>query len=188
MLPTIGDDMPAARKTLYELLVQDRSFLARRHAELLLSEPLVDDPVLRAAQERYRAEPSELERRQLALELEKAVRDPTAYARLAAALEAPRAIEPAAPLAVDEDLVRELERVLAPKPPVPISIAKDRRLVERYWRGMAAAKLADAGVPVHEIAAQLGVSVSTVRRNLKYLEQFRPRPRRRARAKSDRRR
>jgi hypothetical protein len=66
--------MPTPRKRLSDL-VRDETFLGRRHAQLLLDEPLVRDPGLRLLQERYRAEPSELERRRLALQFERAVRD-----------------------------------------------------------------------------------------------------------------
>jgi hypothetical protein len=65
--------MPAPKKDL-RTFVRDKSFLARRHAHLLISEPLVDEPALRDFQIRYRAESSVLERRQFALWFEKAVR------------------------------------------------------------------------------------------------------------------
>jgi hypothetical protein len=67
--------VPAHKKTLREL-VRDETFLARRHAHLLLEGPLIDDPGLRSIQERYMAETSELERWQLGLLFQKAVRDP----------------------------------------------------------------------------------------------------------------
>lgn len=73
--------------------------------------------------------------------------------------------------AQDKELARELERILA-LPAVPMEIANDRRAVERYWRAMKAAEAADIGQPVRDIAASLGVSVTTVRRDLRYLERF----------------
>jgi len=66
----------AARKKKLADLVRDRSFLRRRHEELLLSDPLVREPGLRQLQEHYRRETNELERRELALTFERAVRDP----------------------------------------------------------------------------------------------------------------
>jgi len=55
-------------------LVHDRTFLARRHAELLDLHPLVENLELRTLQVSYRAEDSPLERRALALRFEKLVR------------------------------------------------------------------------------------------------------------------
>ena len=64
--------MPARRKTLKQF-VRDRSFLARRHAPLLESEPLVAGAELRAIQEEYRSQPHESLRREIALRFERAV-------------------------------------------------------------------------------------------------------------------
>jgi hypothetical protein len=105
--------VPADRKTLRQL-VRDRTFLARRHAELLHLEPLVDDPVIRQLQERYRAEPSERIRRQVALEIEGAVRDQAVYARHGAATLGLRIAEglelrPGLPLTIPELFAAEEE-------------------------------------------------------------------------------
>jgi hypothetical protein len=61
------------RKTLASL-VHDRTFLARRHAELLELDPLVKEPELRALQVAYRAEESNLERQATARRFEKVCR------------------------------------------------------------------------------------------------------------------
>jgi hypothetical protein len=63
----------AEKKTLAQL-VGDRTFLARRHGDLLELSPLVDDPDLRLLQIAYRAEESQLERQAAALRFEKLVR------------------------------------------------------------------------------------------------------------------
>ena len=65
--------MPARRKTL-DALIHDRTFLGRRHADLLDGPP-VRDPVLRAIQASFQAEASDLRRRELALAFERAVRE-----------------------------------------------------------------------------------------------------------------
>jgi hypothetical protein len=64
--------MPASKKTLAEF-VAGRTFLARRHSELLDSDPLLPKGPLRKLQLAYRAEESELERTQIAREFEHAV-------------------------------------------------------------------------------------------------------------------
>src|SRR5438128_640719 len=63
----------AKQKTLGKL-VADRTFLARRHAQLLAQSVLVEDPQLRALQASYRAEESHLERQALARRFEKLCR------------------------------------------------------------------------------------------------------------------
>ena len=65
--------MPRPKKSLAER-VRERSFVARRHGELLEIESLVADDDLRRLQEAYIACPNRYERRALALEFEKAVR------------------------------------------------------------------------------------------------------------------
>lgn len=65
--------MPARKKSLAKL-VADRTFLARRHADLLEHEGLVDDLELRTLQVAFRAESSELERQALARRFERLVR------------------------------------------------------------------------------------------------------------------
>ena len=76
--------MAAHLKTLEEL-VWDQSFLARRHAERLESDPLVDDPGLRSLQEAYKSDPTGLGRRSIALAFERAVTNPVERALYAAA-------------------------------------------------------------------------------------------------------
>jgi hypothetical protein len=66
--------MAAHKKTL-EQLVHDRTFLARRHAQLLETAPLVEDATLRTVQAGYRSESSGLERQALARRFEKATRN-----------------------------------------------------------------------------------------------------------------
>jgi hypothetical protein len=67
--------MAARRKSLW-LLVRDQTFLARRHAERLLEEPLLEDPGLRYLQLAYRRARGERRRREFALYFERAVRNP----------------------------------------------------------------------------------------------------------------
>jgi hypothetical protein len=55
--------MPTPKKSLADL-IWDQTFLARRHAHLLLSSKLVEDDGLRELQQAYRAETSERERPQ----------------------------------------------------------------------------------------------------------------------------
>jgi len=67
--------MSRPRKTLYQLTIRDRTFLARRHAHLLEKEPLLPHPRLRELQQAFRAEVSRLERAAIARQLERAVRE-----------------------------------------------------------------------------------------------------------------
>src|SRR2546421_373434 len=60
----------AARKKSLTDFVRDRTFLGRRSAELLQSEPLVRDPVLREIQKRYRRRTAPAERDAIALEFQ----------------------------------------------------------------------------------------------------------------------
>jgi hypothetical protein len=64
------------RKTLWQFVVRDRTFLARRHAHLLLSSPLLDEPVLRALQQAYRDAQNRWERAEIARRFERTVRRP----------------------------------------------------------------------------------------------------------------
>jgi hypothetical protein len=66
-------EMPARKKTL-EDFVRDRSFLARRHRQLLASAPPLTDPALRALQDKYNAEQDSLAQLEIARALERAVR------------------------------------------------------------------------------------------------------------------
>ena len=65
--------MPMPKMTLRQL-VQDRTSLARRHAHLLETAPLLDDRGLRAIQELYRQKGDGTARYTLALAFQKAVR------------------------------------------------------------------------------------------------------------------
>jgi hypothetical protein len=129
--------------------VRDGTFRSRRHHPLLAG-PAVPWPELATLQGRYAAAAQELERRAVGVEFERAVRD----------LEKRVGTDPA---------IEDLERLLS-LPPVPMAIALDRRLVERYWRAMEIAELVDEGVPQAEVAAKFGVSPTTVRRELGWLE------------------
>src|SRR5919201_3144407 len=119
--------MPARRKTLADL-VRDGSFLARRHADLLVTGALVADPVLASLQERYRAERSELERRQLALWFEKAVRDPAEWARHAPA--AGVDAHEGRPSTRAEHVAAEIETIRAMEP-AELDLEANRRASER---------------------------------------------------------
>jgi hypothetical protein len=65
--------VPARKKTLADF-VADRSFLARRHANLLDEDGLVGDGELRALQEAYQRERDGLERQKLARRFQHTVR------------------------------------------------------------------------------------------------------------------
>lgn len=67
------------KRSLYDLAVRYRTFRARKHADRLVSEPLLDEaPALRAIQVRYRGQVDRLHRAEIAREFERAVhrRDP----------------------------------------------------------------------------------------------------------------
>jgi DeoR-like helix-turn-helix domain len=163
--------MPAQRKNLEELL-RDRSFLARRHAELLLIEPVGEDPLLRRVQERYRAEPSDLERRRLALALEKALRDPAAMVQLAQDLDAP----PKEIVVLEDRAARansdRIDEILA-MGPTKINPERGRRESARFSRCLQAEWRRLDGMPIVKIAEAIGVSPATVRRDLAYLARWR---------------
>src|SRR5437868_2500077 len=110
--------MPAHRKTLNDL-VHDRSFLARRHSPLLLEAPPVADPDLANLQELYQAERSELERRALALQFEKALREPRELTHTPTA----------------EDRLEEIVNM----PPAELDLEANRRASERFARATLAA-------------------------------------------------
>jgi len=165
--------VPPQRKSLEELL-RDRTFLARRHAELLLIEPVGENAIFRRAQEHYRTESSDLERRQLALALEKALRDPAAYEQLAKDLDAPPNV-----LEVSEERWREansdrIDAILAMEAST-FNPERGRRMSERFARCLQAEWRRLDGWTVAKTAGALGVSPATVRRDLAYLESWRTR-------------
>jgi len=131
--------------------VRDATFRARRHHGLLVG-PVVPWPELASLQAIYVASTSEPERRAVGVLFEHAMRD----------LESVR---------LDDDGSGELDRILA-LPPVPISIANDKRSVQRYWRAMQAAAVVDPGGSLRAAARELGVSPATVRRDLRWLDTF----------------
>jgi hypothetical protein len=69
----LGKKLGRPRKSLDEL-IEDGSFLARRHAELLAGE-LVDDPTLAALQQLFRQAGDDGQRRRVALQFERLVRE-----------------------------------------------------------------------------------------------------------------
>lgn len=159
--------MAPRQKTLQEL-VRDESFLARRHARLLVSDPLVDDDDgLRALQERYRAEDGELERQRLALQFQKAVRDP---------------LQRVQDLPVPDDaggqersrharrleLEAELDAILH-MPPAIFDPGANRRATERFFRVRRARDLRRDGLSLQAVAERLSVSRATVTRYLREL-------------------
>jgi hypothetical protein len=70
----LGKKRGRPRKSLAEL-IEDGSFLARRHAELLAGDD-VEDPTLAAVQALYRQAGDDRQRRRVALQFEKLVRKP----------------------------------------------------------------------------------------------------------------
>jgi AraC-like DNA-binding protein len=155
----------APRKKTLDDLVRDRSWLARRHSHFLLTSPLVADPGLRSLQKRYRDEKSRLERHALALEFEKAVRDP--LKRSLHALEPDEGdadVDENVPL-TREELQAELDAIVN-APPEPYDPAKSRADSERFARALEARRLRSGGLTLTAIAREMGVSPSTVRRLL----------------------
>jgi AraC-like DNA-binding protein len=135
--------MPAA-KSLDEHVL-DRTFRARRHHDLLAG-PVVPWPELAALQSRYAAAAHELERRAVAVEFERAVRDRGADADVAT-------------------LQLELDAILA-QAPTPWKPERDRQRSRRAAAANFARDLRNDGLPLRQIATRLGVSPSTVRRYL----------------------
>ena len=66
--------VPARKKKLHDF-VRDRTFLARRHAHLLLTEQPIWGRELRALQERYQGESDAYARRRIALQFQRLVRE-----------------------------------------------------------------------------------------------------------------
>jgi hypothetical protein len=159
--------MGRPRKTLFDLVV-DGTFLARRHSQLLVDEPLVDEPALRRLQERYCGEQSGLERQARELRFEKIVRGVPGTASLDDGDE----VVVAAPMRLTREYqLAELAELLN-LPPVPLQIAHDLRVCHRFWRAMRGRVLLDADDAVAAIAERLGVSRTTVRRDLGWLQQW----------------
>ena len=63
-------------------------------------------------------------------------------------------------------------------PPVPMELASSRRQYRRYWRALVEAKLYDEGLDLEEVAAAIGVSTKTVRRDFEWLKQWDDEPKR----------
>jgi hypothetical protein len=193
--------MGRTRKTLYQLAIRDRTFAARRHVSLLDEEPILDDePHLAELQKAYRAAVHPLERKELALEFQRAVRQP-------------RPPPPPRELSYGEGLNLFSERMNAfalretpPErqdelflvPPVPLALANGRngrRAAERFLQAARAAWLYDKGLSLPEIAEQLSeseqrnVSTRTIRRYFDFLEHWGGpgRPRKESRAGNRRR-
>jgi hypothetical protein len=174
--------MPQPRKTLLELALIDRTFLARRHAELLVADELVDEPRLCRLQQAYREEQDGLERRRLAVAFEKVVREPAsaptvvelALAARMAQSHSDRRADPEAVLERESgtprvELQAELE-ALVTLPAVPMELAHTPRLYARYWRARRAAERSASGRTRRAVSAELGVSAATVMRDLAWLE------------------
>src|SRR5437016_4072518 len=78
--------MPARKKRLIDF-VRDGTFLARRHAALLERDPPLRNPVFRRLQEQYCASNDQKERHQIALTIQRAVRDRLEYELLSATVD-----------------------------------------------------------------------------------------------------
>jgi len=127
--------MAAPKKKLIEL-VRDRTFLARRHADRLLEEPL-ERADLRALQEACRAADDAGARQAIAMAFERAVQN-----------------EPAAPR---EDPRAELDAILN-APPRPSNPARNRAATEREARAKYARGLFNDGLSIAEISARINAS------------------------------
>jgi hypothetical protein len=150
-LTPIGRSVARARKRLEDLAV-DGTFLARRHAQLLVDEPLLDEPTLRQLQEDYRVESSELEQRAIALRFEKAVRDP----------------EQTSLRAMRDRLFAELDELLAAEP-VEIDVDVQAARSRRAMLAVRCRDLREEGLTLAAVGQRVGTSAATVRRLLRSL-------------------
>jgi hypothetical protein len=71
----------------------------------------------------------------------------------------------------DDELACALAEIFA-LPAVPMSIASDDRATRRYFRVMRAADAVEAGESLRAIAAELSISVKSLRRELRWLSEF----------------
>jgi hypothetical protein len=99
------------RKSLEELIA-DRSFLARRHAELLAGAP-VDDPTLAALQALWRQAGDDRQRRRVALQFEKLCRaaPPAVVGEPDVAPDVEAAVELEEPVEAGETYAEMMQRV-----------------------------------------------------------------------------
>jgi len=145
--------VPAA-KSLSEH-VYEGTFRARRHHELLAGPVVAGAPVLARLQSEYAAAKTDPERRAIGVRFERGVRT-IAEAR-----------EPA-----DNELSRKLDAILG-QGPVRIDPAHTRRASERLTRALQAESRALDGMSLAKIGKGLGISASTVRRDLAFLVRWR---------------
>jgi len=151
------------RATLDDLVYR-RSFLARRHAHLLVEDSLVGDRRLRQLQKRYRVEPSALERRALALTFERALRDARALDELDVDPDDDDEDGPTL-----EERLAELDAIVN-APPVEVDMDAEWKATERFSRAVRMRDLQRGGLNAKEIGAHFDVSARTVQRELRRLE------------------
>lgn len=158
----IGTLVPAPKSLAVH--VRERTFRARRHHELLTG-PVLPWPALAELQGRYAASEHELERRAIAVEFERAVRDGIGADSNDSA-------------GITSDL-----RAILSAPPVWIDDTDSSRHSARFRRAFLAFAHHHCGATVEAIAERLGVTPRTVRGYLAELGTRRraPRPRRPAR-------
>jgi hypothetical protein len=130
-------------------MLSDGTFRPTRYHGLLAG-PVVRWPTLATLQAAYAAAASDAERRAAAVHF----------------LEAMRELEHEE---TEDPFVLELEQIFT-APPVAMTIAGDARAVERYQCAVEAAAAKADGWTIPRIAVRLGVSSTTVRRDLSWLE------------------
>ena len=137
--------MPPAKNLTAHVL--DGTFRARRHRSLLTG-PVVPWPALAAIQSQYAATTHELERRKIAVDFERAVRE--------------------APESTIKTALTELDRIVG-MPPMRID-PKNREVSLRFARALWARDLRRGGLTLTAVAGRLGVSRATLRRYLNELD------------------
>ena len=168
--------MPAAKKTLRQL-VAERTFLARRHADRILDEPLDDRPDLLALQGAYQAAADDAARQSIAVSFERTVRA-------------------GAPVTTRRDEALARLQAIIDMEPEPHRPERDRAAAERAERAQLAGNAYLYGMrrdaseearplSIREIAERLDVSRSTVAR---YLDELGVKRKRRRKRKRKRRR
>jgi hypothetical protein len=148
------------RKSL-EMHVWERTFVARKHADRLATEPLVEPPRLQLLQRRYQDEASAAERRALALAFETICQNPE---RPKLDIERGWEVDDVEPVtrADREAMLRELEEILTAE---PVLVDMDAALAEtaKFSRAVRARGLRSCGLSYAAIGAELGTSGASAR-------------------------
>jgi hypothetical protein len=151
--------------------VWERTFVARKHADRLATEPLVDVPRLQLLQRRYREETSTAERCALALAFEAICHDPE---RPPLDVERGWEVDDAEYVTrADRDaMLRELEELLSAE---PVLVDIDAAVAEtgKFSRAVRARGLRSCGLSYAAIGADIGTSGASARRLILWLARTR---------------